>query len=159
MATGEHGRVTNVAPEVSSSPYDVAMRRIVLALAIAACGDNHVIGTPVISDGDALACTPVSGSRIVLRQIAKIHGALLLVTGPTNDPRQFVLEQPGRIWIIENGEVKHDPFLDITLDAGGPVSCCGELGLLGLAFHPDYANNGIFYVFYTTTPGADVLAR
>lgn len=71
--------------------------------------------------------------------------------------RLFVVEQPGRIYVIENGAVVPTPFLDITglVETGG-----GEQGLLGLAFHPDYASNGYFYVNYTRAgDGATVVAR
>jgi len=57
--------------------------------------------------------------------------------------RLFVVEQCGTIRIIKNGVVLAAPFLSISVD------CYREEGLLGLAFHPDYASNGIFYVTYT----------
>ncbi|MBK9050831.1 MAG: PQQ-dependent sugar dehydrogenase [Chloroflexi bacterium] len=62
------------------------------------------------------------------------------------DSRLFVVEQAGIIKIIQsNGTVLGTPFLNITdrVDAGS------EEGLLGLTFHPDYINNGHFYVNYT----------
>ena len=69
--------------------------------------------------------------------------------------RLFVVEQPGRIRIIQNGSVLPTPFLDIhTLIAYG-----GERGLLGLAFHPDYPSNGYFFVNYTNTVGDTIIAR
>ena len=55
----------------------------------------------------------------------------------------------GTIRIMEDGAVLPDPFLDIS----GSVSCCGEQGLLGLAFHPDYAANGRFFVNFTNELG------
>lgn len=64
------------------------------------------------------------------------------------DERLFVVEQTGRIKIIdENGNTLPDNFLNIQnkISSGG-----GEQGLLGLTFHPDYANNGFFYVNYTS---------
>ena len=62
------------------------------------------------------------------------------------DPRRlFVVEQEGRIRIIKDGTLLDDPFLAIE----ERVSCCGERGLLGLAFHPDYETNGRFFVNYT----------
>jgi glucose/arabinose dehydrogenase len=67
------------------------------------------------------------------------------------DERLFVVEQPGVIRIVEpDGSVRPMPFLDIRsrVDDGG-----SEMGLLGLAFHPDYASNGFFYVNYTRDPG------
>ena len=63
--------------------------------------------------------------------------------------RLFVVEQAGRIRIVKNGALVSTPFLDIRSSAGGPVLFAGEMGLLGLAFHPSYASNGRFYVFYT----------
>jgi hypothetical protein len=59
--------------------------------------------------------------------------------------RLFVVEQAGVIKIVANGAVLATPFLDIS----ARVLCCGERGLLGLAFHPLYRANGKFYVFYT----------
>jgi glucose/arabinose dehydrogenase len=70
--------------------------------------------------------------------------------------RLFVVEQPGSIWIVQDRMVVGTPFLDIS----GLVQCCGERGLLGLAFHPDYKDNGHFYVNYTRKgDGATVVAR
>lgn len=63
------------------------------------------------------------------------------------DGRLFVIEQPGFIRIVDTvGNVKNIPFLDIT----DRVKSTGtEQGLLGLAFHPEYKNNGYFYMDYT----------
>lgn len=58
--------------------------------------------------------------------------------------RLFVLEQQGRIRIIRDGALQKQPFLDIS----AKVDCCGERGLLGLAFHPNFEENGFFYVNY-----------
>lgn len=69
--------------------------------------------------------------------------------------RLFIVEQPGRIRILVNGTVLPTPFLDIH----ELVSCCGEQGLLGLAFHPSYSNNGFFYIDYTDVNGDTVVAR
>ena len=81
----------------------------------------------------------------------------LFVTSPPGDmERLFVLEQnTARIKIIKNGEVLPTPFLDI----GSLTSKGGERGLLGLAFHPKYSENGFFYVNYTDNNGDTVIAR
>lgn len=70
------------------------------------------------------------------------------------DDRVFVVERPGRIRIVRpDGSVDATPFLNIT----DRVNCCsGEQGLLGLAFHPQYANNGYFYVHYSAGTGNGV---
>lgn len=60
--------------------------------------------------------------------------------------RLFVVEKAGRIKIIQNGQVQGRLFLDITERV---ESAANERGLLGLAFHPDYAQNGTFVVGYT----------
>jgi len=60
--------------------------------------------------------------------------------------RLFVVEQEGRIKIIQNGNVVGTPYLDIS----GAIVSGGETGLLGLAFHPSFSTNGCFYVNYTS---------
>jgi glucose/arabinose dehydrogenase len=61
--------------------------------------------------------------------------------------RLFVVEQEGRIKIIQNGNLLGTPYLDIS----SSVASGGEEGLLGLAFHPSFSSNGCFYVNYTST--------
>ncbi|MDC9825839.1 PQQ-dependent sugar dehydrogenase [Devosia sp. ZB163] len=73
----------------------------------------------------------------------------LFATAPAGDPRLFVLEQTGRIRIVADGALLERPFLDLS----GSVSNGNEQGLLGLAFHPDYAENGRFFVNYTDGDG------
>lgn len=71
--------------------------------------------------------------------------------------RLFVLERAGRIRVINSaGSLLPTPFLDITSLVGSSGS---EEGLLGLAFHPNYESNGLFFVAYTDTAGNLVLAR
>ena len=70
--------------------------------------------------------------------------------------RLFVTEQAGRIRVIDNGAVYPEPFLDIEELVGSDGS---EQGLLSFVFHPDYANNGFFYVNYTDKQGDTVIAR
>jgi hypothetical protein len=68
----------------------------------------------------------------------------------------FVAEQPGRIRIVERGHLLAAPFLDIR----GKIASGGERGLLSVAFHPDFEQNGLFYVNYTRAgDGATVVAR
>jgi glucose/arabinose dehydrogenase len=73
----------------------------------------------------------------------------LYLTAPPADPRLFVVEQPGRVRIVTNGSLLGTPFLDIT----DRVLAGGERGLLSIAFHPDYASNGYFFVDYTDLAG------
>lgn len=69
--------------------------------------------------------------------------------------RLFIVSQAGVIHIFDGVRLRAAPFLNIN----NLVSCCGERGLLGLAFHPDYSANGFFYVNYTNLRGNTVIAR
>ena len=69
--------------------------------------------------------------------------------------RLVVVEQAGRIRIAQNGVVYPAPFLDIS----SRVSCCGEQGLLSVAFPPRYMSKQHFYVNYTDRAGDTVIAR
>ena len=75
--------------------------------------------------------------------------------------RLFFVQQTGQIRVRKNGAMLPTPFLDVSdLSSDPTVLGNGERGLLGLAFHPDYRNNGYFYVNYTRNPdGATVVAR
>ncbi|MEM9029801.1 MAG: PQQ-dependent sugar dehydrogenase [Pseudomonadota bacterium] len=75
--------------------------------------------------------------------------APLAMVQPPGDKRMFVLEQFGRIRIVEDGKLSAEPFLDIRNKIPKLHSDFDERGILGLAFHPDFANNGKFYVAYS----------
>ena len=91
----------------------------------------------------------------------------VLLTAPDNDARLFVVEKVGRVRIIKGGTLLDTPFLDIS-DRVGTVF---GRGLLGMAFDPQYATNGRFYVQYvdlgdnivverfSSTPGADITGQ
>jgi len=72
------------------------------------------------------------------------------------DKRLFAVQQPGVVKIIsEQGQVDPTPFLDIS----SKLMYGGEMGLLGLDFHPKYSQNGFFYVYYINKQKQSVLAR
>ncbi|MGD8632414.1 MAG: PQQ-dependent sugar dehydrogenase [Anaerolineales bacterium] len=72
------------------------------------------------------------------------------------DERLFILEQRGVIWIYTQGALLEEPLLDIR----DKVTTQGsEQGLLGLVFHPDYADNGYFFINYTDRRGDTVISR
>jgi hypothetical protein len=78
--------------------------------------------------------------------------APVFFTQPLDDGRIFVVEQPGRIRLIKNGVLQTTPFMDIT----SRVLYGGERGLLSVAFHPQYATNHFFYVYFTTQTNGDI---
>jgi glucose/arabinose dehydrogenase len=72
------------------------------------------------------------------------------LTSPPGDDRLFVLEKAGTIRVIKSGVLLTTPFLDLT---GKVESQGGEQGLLGLAFAPDYATSGRFFIHYNDRAG------
>jgi glucose/arabinose dehydrogenase len=109
-----------------------------LSLALAACAAG---GSP------AAEAPPGTGVRLT-PLVSGLESPLFL-TAPAGDSRLFVVEQPGRIRVVRGGQLLPAPFLDLS----ARVSTGGERGLLGLAFHPRYAQNGFFYVNYTDASG------
>src|SRR5215203_389277 len=73
----------------------------------------------------------------------------------TADPRLFVVLREGRIVILDRGSVLSQPFLNLR----GQVNLSDEGGLLSMAFHPRYSENGFFFVNYTNLDGDTVIAR
>lgn len=95
---------------------------------------------------------------IGLQSFATGFSAPVEIAHPNNDARLFVVQQAGLIRIVNaNGTVNATPFLSLGTNV---ILSGGERGLLGLAFHPNYATNGFFYVNYTRAgDGATVIAR
>jgi glucose/arabinose dehydrogenase len=77
------------------------------------------------------------------------------VQDPTDRATQYVVEQGGRIRTVVAGAVQPTDFLDLRAS----ISATGERGLLGLAFAPDYAASGRFFVNFTDPNGNTVIAR
>lgn len=92
-----------------------------------------------------------------LEEVASgFDGPLFVATPPEDAERLFVVEKGGTIQVLVNGEVTAAPFLDIVDRVGSEGS---EQGLLGLAFAPDHAESGLFYVNYTDSNGNTVVSR
>lgn len=81
---------------------------------------------------------------------------LFLTHAGDGSGRLFVVEQAGRILLIKGGQVNPVPFLDIVSLVGSDAN---EQGLLSVAFHPNYTQNGFFFVDYTNKQGDTVIAR
>jgi glucose/arabinose dehydrogenase len=111
------------------------------------------LGTPT----PILLPFPPDPNAYALRRIVSgLERPVYLTHAGDTTGRLFVVEQSGRIRILQNGALLADPFLDLTdlvNDSGN------EQGLLGLAFHPDYAANGLFFVNYTDANGDTAVVR
>lgn len=115
------------------------MRRLILAvLVLSACSSDSTDPTPIPTE-----------FTLKLQEVASGLNNPVYVTSPSGDARLFVVEQQGRIRIIEDGQIVTTPFLDIASRVGSG----GERGMLSVAFHPQYRTNGFLYVYFTGTSG------
>lgn len=107
-----------------------------------------------------LAAIGTADAQLRLRPfVSGLTMPVAIVQDPTDPTVQLAVEQAGVIRVVKNGVIT-GVFLDLTGTQIGDVLCCGERGLLGLAFPPDAATSGRFYVNFTRKPdGATVVAR
>ncbi len=126
--------------------------RLILAatLAIAGCSSSSGPGGPSVPSPPAPPTPTPPPVALALQQVAAGLSAPLDLTAPPGDvTRLFIAEQTGAVRIVENGTLLPTPFLDLS----GAISCCGERGLLGIAFHPNYPADGRLVVHYTALNG------
>ena len=108
------------------------------------------------NDGGTPTTPPTqSTDSVTLRPVASGLDFPVYLTAPAGDPRLFIVEKTGRIRIVKNGALTGTPFLDLSASVSGG----SEQGLLGLAFDPQYATSGRFYVDYTDANGDTRIAR
>jgi glucose/arabinose dehydrogenase len=98
----------------------------------------------------ALSSTTVfAQAKIKLEKVITGINTPLAMVQPPGDSRMFIVEQNGRIRILDNGKLAPNPFLDIRSKIKPLFHDFDERGLLGLAFHPKFKENGKFYVAYS----------
>jgi len=121
-------------------------------------GDQKVNSIDFAIESSAVTPTPSPSTQwpvLNFAPIATVPSPVTIANAADGTNRLFVVEQSGQIHIIQNGNLLTTPFLTIT----ARVSCCGERGLLGLAFPPGFASKQYFYVNYTNTNGNTVISR
>ncbi len=104
--------------------------------------------SPARADFPTVALKPVC--------LQQIHSPTTITYAPDGSNRVFICDQPGKIYILQGGMLLPKPFLDVTSLTVSQSTNYNERGLLGLAFHPGYANSGSpgyrkFYVYYNKT--------
>ncbi len=114
-----------------------------------------VAGVATPSHGGAVA--PLSTVRVA----SGLNRPVFVTHAPGDETRLFIVEQRGVIKILDlsTETVLGTAFLNIDALVAGPANTFDERGLLGLAFHPDYADNGFFYVNYTNNASNTTVAR
>jgi len=132
------------------------------AAAFVACGGSSgssptPVPTATPPTASCAAGVPVSGiPALAARLVASgLRNPLDLQAAAGDRERLYVVEQGGRIRVIRNGQLQSTPFLDVS----ARISSGGERGLLGLAFHPQFATNRRFFVNYTDPRGDTAVAE
>jgi glucose/arabinose dehydrogenase len=137
------------------------MRILLLGLVtgalLAACGssgggDAKPAATASASPtaADTATARPAAAKRgVKLVRIGKFDQPLYVTAPPGDTRRLFVVEQGGEIMVMRGGKTLPEPFLDLS----SKTEASGEQGLLSMAFAPDYATSGLFYVDYTDNDG------
>jgi glucose/arabinose dehydrogenase len=127
---------------------------LVAVAALVACGSDAAepgASTQTAATTSSAAGRDAASSGVRLVKVGQFD-APLYVTAPPGDRRRiFVVQQAGKIIDVRGGKRQPTPFLDIT----SKVTSGGEQGLLSLAFAPDYAQSGLFYVYYTEKSGTE----
>jgi glucose/arabinose dehydrogenase len=93
--------------------------------------------------------TPAAARGVRLRKVGDFEAPVYVTSPPGDRARQFVVEQGGRVMVVRDGRTLGTPFLDVS----DQVTSGGEQGLLSIAFAPDYATSGLFYVYFTDDSG------
>jgi len=127
---------------------------ILLALSV---GYGFAQDEPIITRS-----TPPDPTQYQLTEVVSgLSKPLYLTHAGDGSGRLFIVEQTGAIWVMQDGVVLSPPFLDLSNIINQDIfnRPFSERGLLGLAFHPNYAENGQFFVHYNDASGTTIIAR
>lgn len=93
-------------------------------------------------------CEPAQGAapNLTLQPVGNFNQPIYVTGVPGDDSRLFVMEKAGIVRVLVGGQLQEAPFIDVS----NMVTNNGEMGLLGLAFHPDYATNGLLYLHFSS---------
>jgi glucose/arabinose dehydrogenase len=101
----------------------------------------------------ALTALPARAQTLTKQLVLNLPQVLYVCSPPGDTTRLFVVQKTGTIRIIKNGTLLSTPYLTVSVSGGS------EQGLLGMAFHPNYATNKHFFLNYTNPAGSTVIAR
>jgi glucose/arabinose dehydrogenase len=119
-------------------------------LAAGACGGGGAQGDGTnANDSGSSTSTKTARRGVGLKRVGTFDEPTYVAAPPGDRRRVFVVEKTGRIRVLTSGKKASTPFLDLS----GDVSNGGEQGLLSMAFAPDYARTGRFYVDFTDRNG------
>ena len=120
------------------------LRALAILLVLAGCGSSSSGSTVEQAEG-----------AVRLQKIGSFDAPVYVTSPPKDNSRLFVVEQGGKIVVVKNGKPLGTPFLDVS----DKIVSGSEQGLLSIAFPPDYAASGLFYIFYTDTDGDEAVVE
>ena len=120
------------------------LRALAILLVLAGCGSSSSGSTVEQAEG-----------AVRLQKVGSFDAPVYVTSPPKDTSRLFVVEQGGKIVVVKNGKPLGTPFLDVS----DKITSGSEQGLLSIAFPPDYAASGLFYIFYTDTDGDEAVVE
>jgi glucose/arabinose dehydrogenase len=128
----------------------LAAASLATMVAVAGCGG----GSPQTTTSSTGGQSPQRGvgdgtGGVRLEKLGDFNQPLYVTQPPGDRHHLFVVEQTGRVQVLTDGTREDQPFLDLS----DQVSCCGEQGLLSIAFAPDYEESGLVYADFTDRAG------
>ena len=131
-------------------PFTTTLLAIVVMGCLMLSGCKKDVADPVDTGRDDVEALSAKFKELDIKLVAdNLVSPIGVIPVPDNSKRLFILDQIGKIWIVDgNGNKLSTPFLDISSLLVSLSPGFDERGLLGLAFHPDYSSNGRFFVYY-----------
>ena len=137
---------------MKTSMHAMAIFLVLMLLSLVGCGSG---GSDVVPAGDSesdLGSAPVN-LTIAFPNLS-FSQPVALLQHPLDDQRWYVVEQSGRVRTFVEGDLSSNDFIDISSQAASG----SEAGLLGMAFHPQFSNNGEVFLSYTG-PGSPLVSH
>ncbi len=132
----------------------LALGGLLLAVMLMGCMQQEEQPEPTIITPATPTPTPTPSpsaefGEVDFRVVADGVTAPVSMAYPESGDRLFIVDQVGIVWVMEDGEVRDEPFLDISDKMMSLNQGYDERGLMDIAFHPNYGENGKLYVYYS----------
>ncbi|WP_341835161.1 PQQ-dependent sugar dehydrogenase [Chitinophaga pollutisoli] len=101
--------------------------------------------------GAMMSCSLLTSAQQARLELVtdQVQSPVCMAVPGDGSHRQFIVQKEGRVWIIRNGKLQSEPFIDVSADMVKVNPSYDERGLLGMAFHPKFKQNGKFYLYFS----------